>query len=426
MEIRLGAARRLCGEVRVPGDKSISHRAVILGALAEGVTEVSGFLMGEDCLSTVRCLRDLGVPIEGVGEPAIRVCGNGIKSLREPGGVLDAGNSGTTIRMLLGVLAGQDFFSVITGDESLRRRPMGRVVGPLQEMGAHIWGRGGNKLAPLAVRGTQLTGAAYRSPVASAQVKSAILLAGLHGVGETRVEEPILSRDHTERMLAAFGARIKACGPVVHLAPGPLRARPISVPGDMSSAAFFLVAGSIVPQGEIVIRDVGINLTRTGILDALGQMGADITILNERSWGNEPVADLLVRPARLRGTIIKGEIIPRLIDELPVLAVAAAVADGATEIRDATELKVKETDRIKAMATELRKMGVEAVELPDGMIIRGGKLHAAVCDSCDDHRVAMAMAVAGLAAAGETVVRDAECVNISFPGFVETLRSLTE
>ncbi|NPV28614.1 MAG: 3-phosphoshikimate 1-carboxyvinyltransferase [Firmicutes bacterium] len=427
MELRVIPGEKISGSCTVPGDKSISHRAALIGALAEGTTTIKNFQRGADCLSTLRCLRALGVKVEEE-EGVVRVTGKGLNGLEEPEVVLDAGNSGTTMRLLLGVLAGQDLFAVITGDESLRRRPMGRVVQPLQKMGAQIWGRAGGSRAPLAIKGfPRLAPLAYRLPVASAQVKSAILLAGLNAEGTTTVIQPALSRDHTERMLRAFGASLEVRNLTVQIQGKKtrLQGREIDVPGDLSSAAFLLVAASILPESELFIRNVGINPTRAGILEALERMGAKIFVANERVQGGEPVADLQVQFSPLKGVEIKGDLIPRVIDEIPILAVAAAAAEGVTEISDAAELRVKETDRLRAITTELQKMGVDIQEKPDGLLIRGGRaLRGASVSSWGDHRIAMALAVAGLIGTGPTTVRDVQCIDVSFPGFAALLASL--
>lgn len=423
-------ARSLRGVISVPGDKSISHRAVMLGALAEGETRIENFLAGEDCLATVRCFRELGVEISGPDEQnTVVVQGRGPQGLKEPSNVLEAANSGTTLRLLTGILAGLPFFSVLTGDSSLRSRPMGRVVVPLREMGAQIWGRGGGEFAPLAVSGGDLHGISYRLPVPSAQVKSAVLLAGLLARGETAVTEMVATRDHTERLLKHFGARVQCDGrgTVSVMGGQRLAGRPLTVPGDISSAAFFLVAAACTPDSEITVAGVGINPTRTGILDVLKEMGADLAVLNVRESGGEPVADLRVRSSPLSGTVIAGDLIPRLVDEIPVLAVAAAAARGRTEIRDAAELRVKESDRLAVLTAELGKLGADIEELPDGLLIRGGRpLRGAVCQSHGDHRVAMALAVAGLLARGETVVLEEGCAAVSYPGFYDVLNSFCE
>ncbi len=418
-------SRGLAGELTPPGDKSLSHRSVIFASIAEGTTEISGFLTGEDTLNTAKAMRMLGIPIDDAGQGRLVVHGKGLRGLSEPAGVLDLGNSGTGMRLLAGLLAGQSFFSVLTGDRYLVKRPMGRIVEPLRSMGAVIDGRAGGKFAPLAVRGTGTVSAIrFVSPVASAQVKSAVLLCGLYADGTTVVTEPYKSRDHTERMLRYFGAdvreeglRVSVRGHVALRSPGRLE-----VPSDISSAAFFLVAASIVPGSDLLIRNVGVNPTRTGILDVLSAMGADIVLENRREHAGEPVSDIRVRHRRLRGTTIGGDVIPRLIDEIPVLAVAAATADGPTVIRDAQELRVKESDRITAVATEFRKLGADIRELPDGMEITGKpRLAGGACDSHGDHRIAMAAAIAGLAAEGVTTVRDTEWIETSFPGFERLL-----
>ncbi|MBS4031223.1 MAG: 3-phosphoshikimate 1-carboxyvinyltransferase [Clostridiales bacterium] len=425
MSVKIQGKGPLRGEVSVPGDKSVSHRAVIFGALAEGRTEIEGFLFGEDCLSTVSCMRQLGAAVHVNGE-TVSVDGVGLTGLKEPENILDAGNSGTTARLLLGVLAGQPFYTVLTGDGSLRRRPMSRVTKPLLQMGAAISGRAGGTLLPLSVQGSHLTPTTYTSPVASAQVKSAVLLAGLFAEGETTVTEPEKSRDHTERMLAAFGAAVDVRGNSVTVTGRPkLQGRTVRVPGDISSAAFFLIAASIVPGSDLLVRNVGINPTRTGILDVLTEMGADMEYINTRDESGEPVADIRVKAAPLRGVEIGGEIIPRLIDELPVLAVAALFAKGETVVRDAAELRVKETDRIAAMTEELSSLGADIEARDDGFIIRGGRmLTGGSVKSHDDHRVAMSLCIAALGA-GITVDLDSpDCIAISYPSFLETIKTL--
>jgi 3-phosphoshikimate 1-carboxyvinyltransferase len=415
---------KLRGELTVPGDKSITHRAVMFGAISRGVTEVKGFLDAEDCHSTIRCLQAMGATISIRGDRLL-IEGSDLK-LKTPSAVLDAGNSGTTARLLLGLLAGQPFEATVTGDQSLKQRPMKRVVDPLKQMGAVFTGEG--ETLPLTIRGGAVQPIEYRSPKASAQVKSAVLLAGLYADGVTTLVEPYLSRNHTELMLAYFGANVKSEGNKVSLkGRALLRGNQVKVPADISAAAFFMVAAAIIPGAEILLRNVGVNPTRTGIIDALQQMGAEVKLENERLWGYEPVADILVTGGkRLNSITIGGALIPRLIDEIPVLAVAAAVADGETVISNAAELRVKESDRIAALAGEMRKLGVRITEKEDGMIIHGGyDLIGAEVDSCGDHRIAMALAVAGLAAGGETAVRNAEAINISFPGFMAALRSLT-
>lgn len=426
MEITVSPVRALRGDTQVPGDKSISHRAVMLGALAEGETEIENFLPGEDCLSTIQVIKSLGVEIH-IEKDRVVVRGGGLNALQEPEDVLDAGNSGTTMRLMAGILSGCPFFSVLTGDASLRRRPMQRVIQPLSAMGARIMSRGGNAYAPMAITGGSLCATTYWSPVASAQVKSAVLLAGLFADGPTTVIEPARSRDHTERMLSYFGARVQVEDKQVSVWGRPkLQGCKVVVPGDISSAVFLLVAGAAVPGADLMIRNVGINPTRSGALEVLRGMGANINIFNERQVNGEPVADIRIRGSRLKGTTINRAIIPYLIDELPALAVAAALAEGETVVRDAAELRYKETDRITTVVKLLSQMGVDITEQEDGFIIRGGRaLQGTECDSFGDHRLAMAAAVAGLNARGITKIKSAECVNISFPAFFDTLNSLS-
>lgn len=425
MSYPLTAAQSLRGDVTVPGDKSISHRAVMFGALADADTHITGFLMGEDCLSTISCFKKMGVSID-VSEQEVVVHGVGLHGLKAPDELLYTGNSGTTTRLLCGILAGQPFSSTVNGDASIQKRPMGRIMKPLREMGADISGKDGN-LCPLTIHPAPLHGIRYTMPVASAQLKSAILLAGLFADSPTTVVEPAPSRDHTERMLRGLGAQVVSNGTEITLTPPKtLHAVNVEVPGDISSAAYFLVAGLILPDSDIVIRNVGINPTRTGILDALEAMGANIERLNERGTV-EPICDLRVRSSRLHGTTICGDMIPRLIDEIPVLAVAAAFAEGETVIRDAQELKVKESNRIATMTTELSKTGADVRETEDGMIIRGGKpLHGADFASYADHRVAMSMAVCALACEEDSSIDDPDCVAISYPTFFETLDALKQ
>lgn len=425
MILTIRPCSRLRGTVRVPGDKSISHRAAIFAALAQGTTRIDGFLESEDCLATLTCLRQLGVSIHKTGEGSYEIAGAGSNGLKEPDDILDCGNSGTTMRLLAGVLAGQPFFSVLTGDASLRRRPMDRIIKPLSQMGANITGRSNNTRAPLAIKGAKLQGCSYESPVASAQVKSAILLAGLSARGWTTVREPCLSRDHTERLLQYFGVPVKKEGLMVTVPGGSsLQAKPVKVPGDMSSAAFLLVAACIVPESDILLKGVGINPTRTGILDVLQEMGADIAIQPESSEV-EPAATIRVKSSRLRAIEIGGDRIPSLIDELPVLAVAAAFATGRTVIRDAQELRVKESDRIAIMAGELAQQGVMVEERPDGLIIAGGQpIRGGNVKSHGDHRVAMSLAVLGLRASSPLSIEGAEVIATSFPNFVPTLQQL--
>lgn len=425
MKIRVRPAARLEGRARVPGDKSVSHRSALLGAVAHGVTEVRGYLEAEDCLRSLHAIQALGAEVTKKGPGEYRIAGTGLEGLTEPGDVIDCGNSGTTARLFLGVLAGQPFATMLTGDDSLRRRPMARVAEPLQRMGATFLGRSGNSRLPLAVRGKRpLEPIHYATPVASAQVKSAVLLAGLWAREPVSVTEPSHSRDHSERMLRKFGVTVESRGLTVTVVPGPLEAASVDVPGDISSAAFLLVAGSIVRDGRVAIADVGVNPTRTGVLDALDAMGATVAI-GDRIDGDEPAATLTVTPSELRGTTIAGDLIPRLIDELPVLAVAAALARGVTRVTDAAELRVKESDRIAAIGRELGKMGVRVTERPDGFDVEGGAaLRGATVASGGDHRLAMALAVAGLRAEGETVVEDTACIRTSFPGFVELINAL--
>jgi 3-phosphoshikimate 1-carboxyvinyltransferase len=418
-------ARSIRGEISVPGDKSISHRSIMLGSIARGETRVRGFLRGEDNLATLNAFRSMGVDIDDDGE-TLSIKGKGLHGLAEPSDVLDCGNSGTSMRLMTGLLAGQRFFSVLTGDKYLRNRPMKRVIEPLGRMGAAINGRAGGDKAPLAIVGKQLSGIRHDSTVASAQVKSAIMLAGLYASGETVVVEPHLSRDHSERMFRYFGADIEAGGPMVKVRGGrELEGRDIIVPGDISSAAFFMVAALIVPGSELLIRGVGVNPTRTGVIDILTDMGGSLELLDRREISGEPVADILVRASRLKGIEIGGELVPRAIDEFPVICVAAAHASGRTVIRDARELRVKETDRIAAMASSLRSAGVEVAETEDGMEISGlERLRGSVTDSCGDHRIAMSMLVAGLAASGGITVRDVDCIATSFPNFIPLLEGV--
>jgi 3-phosphoshikimate 1-carboxyvinyltransferase len=416
----------LRGEAEVPGDKSVSHRAALLGALAEGVSEVQGYLEAEDCLRTLTAVQALGAEVTRKAPGHYRIAGGGLRGLTEPGDVIDCGNSGTTARLLAGLLAAQPFWTLLTGDASLRRRPMGRIAEPLRAMGATIVGRADGSRLPLAIRGSAPTKAIqYATPVASAQVKSAILLAGLAAEGPVTVTEPAPSRDHSERMLRRFGARIVAEDRSVTLTPGPLRAAMVTVPGDISSAAFLLVAGAIVPDARLTLHRVGVNPTRTGVLDVLLAMGARIETSDADDQG-EPTASLSVTTSALSPTTIGGALlIPRLIDEVPVLAVAAAAASGVTVVRDAGELRVKESDRIAALARELTKVGATIEERPDGMSVTGGRrLHGAAVSSGGDHRMAMALTVAALIADGETLIDDVACVATSFPSFAAIVNAL--
>jgi 3-phosphoshikimate 1-carboxyvinyltransferase len=419
----------LRGNIRVPGDKSISHRALMLGAIATGETVIEGLLLGEDPMSTAKCFRTMGAQISELNSDRIIVKGMGLDNLKEPGNVLNCGNSGTTIRLMLGLLAAhRDRFFIVNGDRSLRSRPMSRVVKPLEQMGANIWGRKDNSLAPLAVRGTKLKPIHYLSPIASAQVKSCVLLAGLMTEGKTTVTEPALSRDHSERMLQAFGAELEVYDKTnsVTITGFPeLKGQKVVVPGDISSAAFWLVAGAIVPGSELTITNVGINPTRTGILEALEMMGAQITQENQRVVAGEPVADLKVEHSQLKACTLEGDIIPRLIDEIPILAVAAIFATGTTVIKDAAELRVKESDRLAVIAGELNKMGAKITELPDGLEIAGSAtLNGTDVDSYTDHRIAMSLAIAALNATGTTTIHRAEAVAISYPNFNQTLQEI--
>ena len=426
-QITLAPGKALTGACSVPGDKSISHRAVMFGSIAEGDTHIRNFLDGGDCRTTIEVMRGLGVQVDVLTPTELVVHGRGLNGLQEPGNVLDCGNSGTTIRLLTGLLVGQQFATFLNGTAQIRRRPMGRVVRPLRGMGADIMGRQMSEYAPLGIRPSRLRGVEYTMPVASAQVKSCLLLAGLYAHDLTLVIEPGPARDHTERMLAAMGAPVTVYGNKVssERPRQPLKALDITVPGDISSAAFLLVAGAITPQSHITIRGVGVNPTRTGIVDALLEMGASITFTNPREEGGEPVADLVVATSALRGMTFGGESIVTMIDELPILAVAATQAEGRTVVRNAHELRVKETDRIATTVGELRKLGARIEPTPDGFIIDGPTpLIGAPVESHDDHRLAMAMAVAGLVARGQTVVHGAQVTGDSFPGFEVTLQAL--
>jgi 3-phosphoshikimate 1-carboxyvinyltransferase len=427
VRLRVRPVARLAGTARVPGDKSISHRAALLGAIADGVTEVEGFLEAEDCVRTLTAVEALGAEVTRKGPGQYRIAGAGSRGLAEPADVVDCGNSGTSARLLVGVLAAQPFLTVLTGDESLRRRPMGRVAEPLRRMGAAIDGRANGTRLPLSVRGVApLKAIEHVSAVASAQVKSAVLLAGLWADAPVTVREPAASRDHSERMLRTFGARVETGDRWATVTPGPLRAASVRVPGDISSAAFLLVAALVVREGRVVLDDVGVNPTRTGVIDALHAMGAALEVGEVTGPRDvEPATRLVATAGALRGTTVAGATIPRLIDEVPVLAVAALAADGLTEVRDAAELRVKESDRIAMLARELGKMGARIDERPDGLAIRGPqRLRGAHVASGGDHRMAMALAVAGLVADGETLIDDVACVETSFPGFAATVNAL--
>lgn len=434
MEIK--PVKGLHGEIEIPGDKSISHRSIMFGALAKGTTEITHFLQGADCLSTIGCFREMGIEIENTPD-RILVHGKGLHGLGAPapGRILNVGNSGTTTRLISGILSGQPFATTLSGDSSLNSRPMKRIMEPLNLMGADITSRDGNGCAPLLINhhlqsGTHpsLHSIHYHSRVASAQVKSAVLLAGLYADGNTQVTEPVLSRNHTELMLNGFGANVSTKihpdgSATASISPcEELFGQKIQVPGDISSAAYFIAAGLLVPNSELLIKNVGINPTRAGLLEVCRAMGADITYLNKNSGSGEPTADLLVRTSTLHGTTVEGTIIPTLIDEIPMIAVMAAFAEGTTVIKDAAELKVKETDRIKTTTEGLRAMGVDVTPTEDGMMIRGGNtVHGGIINSHLDHRIAMAFAIAGLAADGATKILDSTCVDVSYPDFFETL-----
>jgi 3-phosphoshikimate 1-carboxyvinyltransferase len=415
----------LKGEVSVPGDKSISHRCIMFGSISKGITEIHNFLEGADCLATIDCFRKLGIQIEH-NKDTIIVHGNGLHGLTAPSEILNVGNSGTTTRLISGILCGQNFDSKLSGDESLNARPMKRIMEPLTQMGANISSILRNDCAPLFITKGNLHGFHYESPVASAQVKSCILLAGLYADGETTVSEPCLSRDHTELMLREFGADLSIHHHLVSIRPSrELYGQNIVVPGDISSAAYFIAAGLLVPNSEILVKNTGINPTRAGILEVCSAMGGDITILNERIEGGERIADILVRTSQLKGTTIEGDIIPALIDEIPIIAVMAAVANGTTIIRDAAELKVKETNRIETITDNLQAMGCDVTPTSDGMIINGGSpLKGSVIHTLLDHRIAMAFSIAALVAEGTTHILDSHCVDVSYPSFYDTFEKL--
>ncbi len=417
--------KHLKGEITVPGDKSISHRSIMLGSIASGITEVHGFLNGADCISSMNCFRQMGVDIAYDGS-IVTIHGNGLHGLKAPADTLDVGNSGTTTRLMSGILAAQNFSSRVIGDDSICRRPMKRIMTPLAMMGADITSERGNDCAPLIINGRKLKGIHYNSPVASAQVKSCVLLAGLYADGETSVTEPYVSRNHTELMLNAFGGSCTTVGTTATVTSDPvLTGQKIVVPGDISSAAYFLVAGLITGNSEITIKNVGINPTRDGIIDVIKMMGGDMTFANVNADSGEPTADITVKTSSLKGCVIEGDIIPKLIDEIPVIAILACFAEGETVIKDAAELKVKESNRIDVMVNNLSAMGADITGTDDGMIIRGGKpLHGAVIHSRKDHRIAMSFAIAAMCAEGETEILDADCVNISYPDFYRDLEKL--
>jgi len=426
VELVLEKVNKLKGNIFVPGDKSISHRSLILGSISQGETRVYNLLNSLDCLRTLECMQALGVKIELDENNSVNIKGKGLYGLQEAKGILDVGNSGTTIRLLTGLLSGQNFYSVLNGDNSIRKRPMKRVVQPLRLMGADIWGREDGHFAPLSIKGSKLNPFQYTLPVASAQVKSALLLAGLYTTGETVIRESLSTRNHTERMLEIMRADIKISPPEIKIKGGTeLRSTDIFIPGDISSAAYFIAAASILRDSQIIIKQVGVNPTRTGIIEILKKMGTKIDILNYQIKSNEPQADLMIEYSKLKGVEIKKENVPFLIDELPLIAVVATQAQGKTVVSGARELRVKETDRIKAIVSELKKMGADIEEREDGFAVNGPtRLQGAVCESYNDHRIAMSLAVAALLAEGKTVIKTSECIDISFPGFEKTLQNL--
>ena len=426
MELVLEKVNKLKGNIFVPGDKSISHRSLILGSISQGETRVYNLLNSLDCLRTLECMQSLGVKIELDEDSSVNIEGKGLYGLKEPKDILDVGNSGTTIRLLAGLLSGQDFYSVLNGDDSIRKRPMKRVVEPLRLMGADIWGRKDGQFAPLSIRGNKLNPLHYTLPIPSAQIKSAIMLASLYAVGETVINEPIRCRDHTERMLEIMQADLKISPPEIKvMGRKELRGTDIFIPGDISSAAYFIAAAGMLKDSQIIIKQVGVNPTRTGIIEILKKMGTKIDILNYQIKSNEPQADLMIEYSKLKGVEIKKENVPFLIDELPLIAVSATQAQGKTVVSGAKELRVKETDRIKAIVSELKKMGADIEEREDGFTVNGPtRLQGAVCESYNDHRIAMSLAVAALLAEGKTIIKNSECIDISFPGFEKTLQNL--
>jgi len=426
MELVIEKINQLKGNISVPGDKSISHRSLILGSIAQGETRIYNFLNSLDCLQTFECMQSLGAEIELGEDNFIKIKGKGLYGLQEPKDMLEVGNSGTTIRLLAGLLSGQNFYSVLNGDNSIRKRPMKRVVQPLRLMGADIWGREDGQLAPLSIKGSLLNPLQYTLPVASAQVKSALLLAGLYAAGETIIKEPLPTRDHTERMLSIMQADIMISHQEIIIIGGKyLKGTDLFIPGDISSAAYFIAAASILKDSQIVISQVGVNPTRTGIIKILKKMGAKINILNYQIKSNEPQADLEIEYSELKGIEIMPEEVPFLIDELPLIALVATQAQGKTIVSGAKELRVKETDRLKAIVSELKKMGANIKEKEDGFIVVGpSKLQGAACESYHDHRIAMSLAIAALLAEGKTVIKNSECIDISFPGFENTLQKL--
>ncbi|MCC3145246.1 3-phosphoshikimate 1-carboxyvinyltransferase [Halanaerobium sp. Z-7514] len=428
MDLIVERKRKVSGEIKVPGDKSISHRSLILASIAEGVSKIEGLLEAEDCLSTMQIMKDLGIKIEKKAAGSYQVYGKGLDGLEEADDVLDCGNSGTSMRLLTGLLASQDFYSVLTGDHSLRKRPMQRIIGPLSRMGAQIWARK-NGLAPMSIRGQKLAALEYTLPVASAQLKSSILLAALKSEGETIVNEPAVSRDHTERMLKGAGVEIDIEADRIVLKAAKkrkLNSFEIKVPGDISSAAFFITAALTADQGELLIKNVGLNKTRSGFIEVVQAMGGEISLINKKDQGGEPTADILVKASDLKGCEVSGEIIPRLIDEIPIIAVLAAAAEGKTVIKDAEELRVKETDRISAVVNEFKKLGIDIEEYPDGMIIKGPvEVEGGIeVESYHDHRIAMSLAVLALRTKKGLTIKGSEIINTSFPGFKELLASL--
>ncbi|MBP8718192.1 MAG: 3-phosphoshikimate 1-carboxyvinyltransferase [Candidatus Caldatribacteriota bacterium] len=419
MQLTLQQVKKITGDILVPGDKSISHRSLILGSIAQGETRIYNFLNSLDCLKTLECLQNLGVEIELIEDNFIKIKGKGLAGLEESEVILEVGNSGTTIRLLTGLLSAQNFYSVLDGDSSIKKRPMKRVVEPLRLMRAEIWGRIDGNFAPLSIKGKRLQGIQYTLPVASAQVKSALLLAGIYAPGQTIIKETLPSRDHTERMLELMQADIKKASLEISIKGGlELNSTDIFIPGDLSSAAYFIAAASILKDSQIIIKQVGVNPTRTGLLEILKEMGAEIEWSNYEIRSNEPRADLKIAYSKLKGVDINKEMVPFIIDELPLLAVVATQAEGKTIVRGARELRVKETDRIKAIVSELKKMGADITEKEDGFLVNGPTdLQGAVCSSYDDHRIAMSLAVAALLARGRTVIENSECIEISFPGF---------
>jgi len=428
LKLNIYKVKKISGTINIPGDKSVSHRSLILGSIARGEMIIENFLFSDDCLRTLECLRNLGVEIQITENNLVRIKGKGLHGLREPKIVLDVGNSGTTIRLLAGLLSGQQFYSVLDGDSSIKKRPMKRIVEPLRLMGAQIFGREDSNFAPLSINGSQISAISYSMPVASAQVKSAIMLAGLFAAGETVINEPLCSRDHTERMLGVLQADIEVNPFEIKIRGGKeLQNTDIIIPGDISSAAYFIAAASVLKGSDILIKSVGINPTRTGILEILKKMGAKIDILNYKIISNEPQADLRIKYSELKGMEIGKEIIPSIIDELPLLAVVATQAKGKTVIKGAGELRVKETDRIKAIVDELKKMNADIIERADGFIINGPTtLHGGVFSSHNDHRIAMSLSIAGLLAQNQSIIENSECINISFPGFEQVLQYLIE